>query len=294
MTRIAFLGLGRMGAPMAANLVKAGYPVVVWNRTGEKARSFAAEHGAEAAETPGQAAARSDVVITMLADDAALAACHRDADGVLAGLRPGAVVIDMGTSSPPIVAELAGDVAARGGRFVDAPVSGSVAAAADAALTILAAGPADAVEAVSPVLAAMGKKVFHLGESGNGSAMKLAVNTVVHGLNCALSEALVLAERAGIARADAYEVFLNSAIAAPFVHYRQEAFEHPGEVPVAFRMVLAGKDLRLARELARATGAALPQAARNQEIFARAVAAGYGEHDESAVADYLREHPEES
>ena len=294
MTRIAFLGLGRMGAPMAANLVKAGYPVVVWNRTLEKATAFAAEHGAEAAETPARAAAQTDVVITMLADDAALAACHRDAGGILAGLKAGAVVVDMGTSSPGIVAELTRDVAARGGRFVDAPVSGSVAAATDAALTILAAGPVDAVEAVRPVLAAMGKKVFHLGESGNGSAMKLAVNTVVHGLNCALAEALVLAERSGIARADAYEVFLNSAIAAPFVHYRQEAFERPGGVPVAFRMVLAGKDLRLAQELAAALGAVLPQAARNQDIFARAIAAGYGEHDESAVADYLRDHQEES
>lgn len=288
MTRIAFLGLGRMGAPMAANLVRAGHHLVVWNRTAAKAAAFAALHSAEAAATPAEAVARAETVITMLADDDALTACHRAPDGVLAALAAGTLVIDMGTSSPGLIARLAQEVAVRGGSFVDAPVSGSVAAATDGVLAIMAAGSGDAVDRARPVLEALGAKVFHMGATGSGSAMKLAVNTVVHALNCALGEALVLAERAGIARDDAYAVFLESAVAAPFARYKQAAFERPGEVPADFRMVLAAKDLRLARELAVATGAELPQAARNQDIFARAVAAGFGDHDESAVAEYLR------
>ncbi len=294
MTRVGFLGLGRMGLPMAANLAKAGFELVVWNRTPEKATAFAAEHNVQAADTPAKVAERAEVIITMLADDAALADCHRGANGLQAALRPGTLVIDMGTSSPSLIATLAEEVAGVDGAFVDAPVSGSVAAATTATLTIMAAGSADAVDRARPVLTAMGKKVFHLGSSGAGSAMKLAVNTIVHGLNCSLSEALVLAERAGIERTAAYEVFLNSAIAAPFVAYRQEAFEHPGEVPVAFRMVLAVKDLRLAEQLADACGAELPQAQRNREIFSSAVEAGFGESDESAVAEYLRSVKEES
>jgi len=293
-TRVGFLGLGRMGAPMAANLAKAGHELTVWNRSPHKAVTFATEHGAVAAETPAEVAEQAEIVITMLADDAALAASHRDANGLQSALRPGALVIDMGTSSPNLITALAAQVADLGGAFIDAPVSGSVAAATGATLTIMAAGAADAIDRARPVLEAMGTKVFHLGPTGSGSAMKLAVNTVVHGLNCSLAEALVLAERAGIERTAAYEVFLISAIAAPFVAYRQQAFERPGEVAVAFRMVLAEKDLRLAEQLAADSGAELPQARRNKEIFTRAIEAGYGESDESAVAEYLRRVKEDS
>ena len=294
MTRVAFLGLGRMGAPMAANLVRAGHDLIVWNRTAEKATAFASEHGSTAAATPAEAVEQAEIVITMLADDAALSDCHRGDQGIQSGLKAGALVIDMGTSSPALVSALAEEVSARECQFVDAPVSGSVAAATGATLTILAAGQADAVQRARPVLEAMGAKVYHLGGTGNGAAMKLAVNTVVHGLNCSLSEALVLAEKAGIPRTSAYEVFLNSAVAAPFVQYRQETFERPGEVPVAFRMVLAEKDLRLAQELAEACDAELPQAARNRDIFSRAIEAGFGDSDESAVAEYLRRGRSES
>jgi 3-hydroxyisobutyrate dehydrogenase-like beta-hydroxyacid dehydrogenase len=127
-----------------------------------------------------------------------------------------------------------------------------------------------------------------MGDSGAGSAMKLAVNAVVHSLNGAVSEALVLAERAGIERTKAYSVFLNSAISAPFVGYRQAAFERPGEVPVAFRMELAAKDLRLALALAADVGATLPQTRTNLELLSEALVAGFGDNDESGLAEYLR------
>ena len=288
MTVVAFLGLGRMGRPMALNVRRAGYDLLVWNRTHEKATEFAGSHAAVAAATPAEAAADADIVISMLADDAAVIEAHAGTTGSFSALRPGAVVVEMSTIALDTVRELAERATGHGIAFVDAPVSGSVAAAADATLTIMVGGPAGPVEAARPVLQTMGEPVLHLGGSGMGAAMKLSVNTVVHALNGALSEALVLAERSGIERHAAYEVFRHSAVAAPFVHYRQAAFERPGEVPVAFRLTLAAKDLRNALQLAAGVGADLPHAAGALTVLERAADDGYGDDDESAVAQYLR------
>jgi 3-hydroxyisobutyrate dehydrogenase-like beta-hydroxyacid dehydrogenase len=194
----------------------------------------------------------------------------------------------MATVSPETVAELRGLLELRGVDLVDAPVSGSVAAATAATLTIMAAGKPEAVTRAHRVLDALGGRVIVLGGSGAGSAMKLAVNAIVHSINQAVSEALVLAERAGIERSRAYEVFANSAVAAPFVLYRREAYERPGEVPVTFRLELAAKDLGLALALAQRVGAELPQTRTNLAVLDEAVAAGRGGDDESAVAEHLR------
>ena len=288
MTNVAFLGLGRMGLPMAVNLTKAGHDVTVWNRTASKADDFAAENGARSAATPREAAAAADLVVTMLADDATLTAAHHGPDGIQAGVRAGSVVIDMSTVSPETIVALAAELDTLGCTLIDAPVSGSVAAATAASLTIMAGGTSDAVERARPVLEAMGSTVVHLGESGRGSVMKLCVNAIVHSLNGAVSEALVLAERSGIPRERAYSIFMNSAVAAPFVHYRQQAFEKPGEVPVAFRLELAAKDLRLAKEAAARAGAQLPQTATNLAVLEQAVEAGYADLDESGLAEYFR------
>jgi 3-hydroxyisobutyrate dehydrogenase-like beta-hydroxyacid dehydrogenase len=288
MTRISFLGLGRMGLPMATNLAQTGHELTVWNRTASKADDFAVEHGARSAATPREAVANAEVVVTMLADDASLLAAHRGPQGIQAGLVEGSVVVDMSTVSPETIVELAAEIEQLGCSMIDAPVSGSVAAAAAASLTIMAGGRTSAVEQARPVLEAMGSTVVHLGDSGRGSVMKLCVNAIVHSLNGAVSEALVLAERSGIPREQAYSIFVNSAVAAPFVHYRREAFEKPGEVPVAFRLELAAKDLRLATEAAERAGAQLPQAAINLAVLEQAVAAGYADLDESGLAEYLR------
>jgi 3-hydroxyisobutyrate dehydrogenase-like beta-hydroxyacid dehydrogenase len=288
MAVIAFLGLGRMGRPMAANARQAGHDLVVWNRTPQKAIEFAASHAATTAASPAEAAAKADLAISMLADDAAVIEAHAGEAGSFSALRPGAVVVDMSTIARETVRDLAERATARKIAFLDAPVSGSVAAATAATLTIMVGGPAAAVEAARPVLRSMGDPVVHMGDSGMGAAMKLSVNTVVHALNGALSEALVLAERSGIDRRAAYEVFLNSAIAAPFVQYRQAAFEQPGQVPAAFRMTLAAKDLRNALQLAASVGATLPHSTAALTQLQLAVEAGYGEDDESAVAQYLR------
>jgi 3-hydroxyisobutyrate dehydrogenase-like beta-hydroxyacid dehydrogenase len=230
----------------------------------------------------------ADVVISMLADDAAVVAAHVGPEGTFSAVRRGAVVVDMSTIAVATAKSLAQEASQRGLTFLDAPVSGSVAAATDGALTIMVGGPTIAVDKVRPVLESMGKNVIHLGSSGSGAAMKLSVNTVVHLLNGAVSEALVLAERSGIAREAAYEVFRSSAIAAPFVHYRQAAFEHPQDTPVAFRLTLAAKDLRNALALADQVRARLPHARGALEILEKAENAGFADHDESAVAEYLR------
>lgn len=288
MSVVAFLGLGLMGRPMAENLAEAGHDLVVWNRTAAKAERFAGERGATAAASPAEAAAKADVVVSMLADDAALIDCYERPDGVLSTLREDAVAVDMSTVAPETVQRLRDKAVARGAEYVDAPVSGSVAAATAGSLTIMAGGEAEAVEKARPVLSSVGEPVIHVGPSGAGSRMKLAVNSIVHGLNGVVSEALVLAERSGIAREAAYAVFLNSAVAAPFVQYRQGAFERPDEVPVAFRLTLAAKDLRLALALGANVGAELPQTLRNLEVLNRAVDAGLGDRDESAVAVLFR------
>jgi 3-hydroxyisobutyrate dehydrogenase-like beta-hydroxyacid dehydrogenase len=144
------------------------------------------------------------------------------------------------------------------------------------------------LERARPVLDPLAKQIFHVGDLGSGAVMKLTVNSVLHGLNLALAEGLVLAERAGVARATAYEVFAASVIAAPFVHYKRAAFEHPGEVPVAFSLDLVDKDLDLILALADEAGVPMEQAATNRRVVQAAVAAGLADHDLSELATYLR------
>ena len=172
--------------------------------------------------------------------------------------------------------------------LLDAPVSGSVAMAENGQLTIMVGGELEPLNAVRPVLNALATYVFHVGALGSGATMKLAINAIVFGLNQALAEGLVLAESAGIARKVAYDLFENSAVAAPFVHYRKAAFLEPGGVPVAFPLDLAKKDLELIELLAKEVGAPMPQTATNQATVEAAVHHGIGGNDVSAVAEYLR------
>lgn len=288
MADVAFIGLGRMGAPMATNLARAGHDVVLHNRTRVKAEALASEIGATVADTPRAAAEDAPVVITMVADEAALLAVHEGDDGILAGLQDGGVAVDMGTTGPASIRRLAPRVERAGGALVDAPVSGSTDAAASAGLTIMAGGPDAVVDAVRPLLAAMGETIYHLGDTGAGAVTKLVVNNIIYALGNAVSESLVVAEQAGLDRAQVYEVFENSAVAAPMIHYRHDAFLSPEDTPAAFAMTLAHKDLRLLTELADELGVPVEQAAANQSLIGRAVEAGLGDHDMADVAVHLR------
>jgi 3-hydroxyisobutyrate dehydrogenase-like beta-hydroxyacid dehydrogenase len=286
--RVGFIGLGRMGTPMAANIARAGFSLTVHNRTSGPMVAFAAEHGVGTAPDPASLAAVSDVIVTMLADDDALREVMAGPTGLLAGLRPGTLVIDMGTVGRQVILELARDVGARGGDFIDAPVSGVPKVAAEGRLVIMVGAGEGQLARARPVLEAVSERIIHLGPVGAGAAMKLAINAAIHGLNQAVSEALVLAERAGIERTAAYEVFVAGALSGPFVVNRRAVFEHPGEGPQPFSLHLAAKDLRLALDLADEVGAPMEQAALNRDVLERAVAAGLGDLDESAVAVYLR------
>jgi 3-hydroxyisobutyrate dehydrogenase len=288
MVRVGFLGLGRMGAPMAANLAAAGHDLILYNRTSATADAVARRLGARVAADPREAAEQAEIVITMVADEGALLAVCDGDRGVLAGLRHGSTLIDMGTTGPAGIARLAPRVDAAGGVLVDAPVSGSTAAAQAGALTVLVGATAETFGRLEALLAAMGERILHVGTTGAGSVAKLAVNNVIYALGNALSESLVLAERAGLDRDVVYDVFEHSAISAPMVRYRRDAFLDPDGTPTAFAMTLARKDLGLITELAVAVGVEVDQAVANRSVYDRAIDAGLGARDMAEVAVYLR------
>jgi 3-hydroxyisobutyrate dehydrogenase-like beta-hydroxyacid dehydrogenase len=286
--RVAVVGAGRMGAAMVGTLRRAGLEVAVFNRTRDKAEAVAEATGAALAASAREAAAGAQVVLSSLADDAAVGATYTGRDGIVAGLRPGTVVCESSTIDPGTVRRLGPLVADRGAFLLDTPVSGSVSLVEAGQLTIMVGGEAAVLERARPVLDPLAKQLFHVGGLGAGAVMKLTVNAVLHGLNLAVAEGLVLAERAGVERAAAYEVFAASVIAAPFVHYKRQAFERPGQVPVAFSLDLVRKDLELIAALAEEAGAPMEQAATNRRVVEAAVAAGLGDRDLSELATYLR------
>jgi 3-hydroxyisobutyrate dehydrogenase-like beta-hydroxyacid dehydrogenase len=287
---VAVVGTGRMGGAMVGTLRRAGFDVLVFNRTPAKAEAVAAATGARVAASAAEAAAGAGVVVGSLTDDTVEEA-YRGPEGVAAGLQPGTVVLESSTVDPRTVRALGPLVAERGASLLDAPVSGSVPLVERGELMVMVGGDAGALERARPVLDILAAKVIHVGELGAGATMKLVVNAALHGLNLAVSESLVLAEKAGVARGAAYEVLASSAIAAPFVHYKRPAFEHPEETPVAFSLDLAAKDLDLALGLAGQAGATMEQAATNRRVIGEAVAAGLGAADLSALAVHLRGGP---
>ena len=270
---------------MVGTLRRAGLDVVAWNRDREKCHAVARTHRAGAAESASEAAAEGEVVITSLADDAAVEMVYADA---AEGFRPGQVVLEMSTIAPDTVRAVEPRVRERGAILLDAPVSGSVPVVERGELLIMVGGDSDALDRARPALEALSKKIVHVGELGTGAATKLAVNALVHGLGVALSESLVLAEKAGVDRSIAYEVFASGAAGAPFVQYKRPAFERPDETPVAFTLDLVGKDLDLILQLAERVGAPMPQAASNREEIRAALAAGMSGMDMSALAQHLR------
>lgn len=286
--RIGIAGLGRMGRALAAELAAEGYSLVVYNRTPAVAAEVAGGIGADVARTPRELAELSSLVLVLVADGPALLDLIGGPDGLAAGSGAGTVVADMGTTGIEYTRRAREALDIVGASLVEAPVSGSVPTIQSRALLTMLGGDDDAVAVVAPVLDVVSKQVVHVGGPGCGAAMKLAVNAVLFGLNQAVAEALVLAERSGIDRTVAYDVFANSAVGAPVVGYRRGAFLEPGASEVTFSVDLAVKDLGLITDLADQVGASLPQSRLNREILAEASASRLGDADLADVAVYLR------
>jgi 3-hydroxyisobutyrate dehydrogenase len=284
--RVAFLGLGIMGAGMARRILDAGFPLSVFNRNPAKAAPLASA-GAAVASSPGQAASSADVIISMVADDPAARAVWLGADGALAAASPGAVCIESSTATVGWVRELAKAAAARGCEFLDAPVTGSRSHAAAGELRFLVGGAPAALERVTPVLAAMGKTITHLGPSGSGALVKL-INNFVCGVQVAsLAEAVAMIERSGLDRDRALEVLTHGAPGSPLLKTIAARMTAADFTPNFFLKLMA-KDLGYAIGEGRGLSVELATAAAALGDFKGAIAAGLGEKDMSAVVEPMR------
>lgn len=285
--RVAFVGIGKMGLPMAGNVLRAGHDVTVFNRTVERCDPLR-DDGATVATSAAEAVRDAEVLVTMLADPTAVAAQILEDEAVLGDAPEGLVWLEMSTIGPTAARKFSSRAADEGVEMLDAPVSGSVAVAEAAALVAMVGGGDDALERARPVLEAMTKAHFHLGASGAGAAMKLAVNVMIASQTVAISEALVLAEAADIAREDAYEVIAAGALASPFVDYKRDAFLDPDGTPAAFALDLMRKDLKLALEQGEAVGLPLLGAGASADVMTLAAGLEGGDEDLVRVADALR------
>jgi 3-hydroxyisobutyrate dehydrogenase len=286
-TRVAFLGLGRMGAPMAGRLSAAGHELVVWSRT--RAHAEALGDRAKVAGSPAEAGARAEVAITMLADGAALEEVALGRDGLAESLPHGSLLIDMSTTGPAPARKVAKALRPLGVEFVDAPVAGSVGPAEQGTLAVMVGGEDEPVGRAGPLLATLGDpaRTWHLGPVGAGQAAKLMVNLVLGGVMAAVAEGYTLGRVLGLAPGDALDVLEGASVAAQTVRSKRQQLEH-GEYPEGgFRLALMHKDLRLALEAARAARATLPGAERVAELFAGAKGRGLADQDYSAVAAYV-------
>ena len=278
MSVVAVVGLGAMGSRIARRLLEAGHELHIWNRTAEKAAPLV-EAGAVAAATPAEATARAEVVLTMVADPAALRDVTEGDDGIAAGMGKGAAVIEMSTVGPDAVHRLAAVLPAGIG-LLDAPVLGSRSEAESGTLTVFVGGPNDLVERWTPLLSVLGSPL-HVGPLGSGAAAKLVANTTLVGTIGVLGEALALAEGLGLSRAKAFEVLAATPLAGQAE--RRRASVESGEYPARFALYLARKDAELVVAAARAAGVdlRLTEAARTWLVDAED--AGWGDRDYSAV-----------
>jgi 3-hydroxyisobutyrate dehydrogenase len=287
MERVGFVGLGTMGAAMAANLVRAGYPLHVWNRTPGKAGPLV-EIGATEAGTLAELAAAVDVIVICVSDTPDVEAVLFGPDGIAAAAREGTLVIDCSTISPRATREFARRLRERGIAMVDAPVSGGSEGAIHATLTIMVGGePAD-VERAHAVLAALGRTITHMGPIGTGQATKAVNQVIICGAYLGVAEGIVLAMRAGL-DPDAVVAALNNGAAQSWVLANRSGRMVEDRYPLGFKVALHRKDLAIALDLARETGVALPVAGLTAQFENGLIAGGHGDEDMSALARAIRE-----
>ncbi|MCU4718713.1 NAD(P)-dependent oxidoreductase [Halapricum hydrolyticum] len=285
MQTIGFIGLGAMGAPMAWNLDEAGYDLLVYNRSDGPTEPFA-EAGIDVADSPRDVGQRSDVVVTIVTDDEALAAVMDGETGLLAGLGSGTTVIQMSTVTPEATEAAAQTVRAQNARFVDAPVSGTVGPAEEGTLTVLAGGDDAVVDNVEEILAAMGEPIVRCGDAGDGARMKLFVNLLLGDMMGAYAEALTFGAAQGLDLDAMQQVVEAGAVDSPLFEIKGDLIAERDFEP-RFPVDLQFKDLRYANEVGNEIGVQLPQTAAARESFSAASAMGHGDEDMTAVLKYL-------
>jgi 3-hydroxyisobutyrate dehydrogenase-like beta-hydroxyacid dehydrogenase len=283
-TSIGFVGLGRMGGNMAARFLTAGYPVYGKERNRGHADELVRQ-GLHWCDTPREVAETADIVFTSLPDDDVLDEAASGPDGILAGIRPGQIWVDVSTVSPRGSRELAERVRARGATMLDAPVSGSVPQVQTGTLTIMVGGDEGAYARVEPLLRELGTP-RHVGENGQGLLLKLAINISLAVQMLAFSEGVLLAERGGLDRKLVVEMMSESAIGSPLLRGRAPlVLDLPEDA--WFDVELAHKDIRLALATGRSEGVPLPAAAVADWLFTKASAFGYGHRDIASLFQVL-------
>lgn len=278
--RVAFLGTGAMGAPMAANLARAGFAVRAWNRTAARAEPLATA-GVRVAGSPEEAVAESDAIITMLADDAAVLELAPRV------LRPGTVWVQMSTVGADTVERCASLAARAGVRLVDAPVLGTVGPARDGTLLVLAGGDRDTVTRLSPLFSALASRVVHAGDVGSATRLKLVLNMWSLSTVTVMAEAIALCEAAGTAPERFLECIAGGASDSAYARAKAELMRTRDYAPSA-RLALTAKDTALARDMGAGCGLTLPVVSAVAELMRQGVAAGHGDEDVAAVVEPLR------
>ena len=279
--KIAFLGTGLMGAPMAANLLKAGYPLTVWNRTSSKASALK-QQGATVAATPAQAVAGADIVFLILGDSPDVEAVLLGRGGVAQGAPKGALVVDCTTISPEAEIKFGAKFKPKGVAYLDAPVTGGQKGAIDGTLTFMVGGDAKTIEKASPVLLAMGKKIIHAGPLSYGQRLKM-VNQIVCAVHLlAMAEGLAAAKRLGLDQRMARELLLSGAARSWTLEVYGEKIMNNDFTP-GFSVKWQAKDVRIAEATLKKLKLGLPVLAAAREKLEEALAAGLGEEGVQAV-----------
>ena len=287
MERIGFLGLGTMGAAMAANLARAGYPLTVWNRTPGRAAELR-KLGAKEGDHPAEVAAASDVVAICVSDSPDVEAVLFGEHGVAEGIKAGSLVIDCSTISPAVTWQSAQRLARQEVDLVDAPVSGGSEGAQKATLTIFVGGEPAAFERARPILEVLGKTVTHVGPSGSGQAVKAVNQVILAGTYLGVAEGIILAMKSGLDVQQVVEA-LGGGAAQSWVLANRSGRMIANDYPLGFKTSLHRKDLGIALALAAEVGATLPVAALCAQLETGLVTQGHGDDDMSAVARTIRE-----